>query len=259
MYTIDGTEVFVVKKIEEGYLAKMVYHYNGYEDEAEEEAEEICEQVNFYEKLFEQPPTEKYAKEVHNLITQRDTLHKEIAALRTIKNEEEYLLNKINKFPIIKALAAYLTGDFKFHLRFSNYEISKKENVYLSSQIKVVNYKDSGWNIFTLRHENSESYDDTPFMIFETKEEAVEYTRKMLISRMAQHKKNEYWSSGGLKEEHNKISYTNPVKEDVEYLKVYDETMAFLADREKKKQAEKIKKELQEFEEKKKKLSELEG
>jgi hypothetical protein len=256
MYTLEGMEVEVVKKIEEGYLAKMIYSRYWEEDE---EVEEICNQVTFYEILYETAPTEKYADEVKRLIDTKNNLEKQVTELINKKRNEEALLNKVNKFPIIKALAAYLTGDFKFHLRFSNYEISAKENVYLSPIIKVINYKDSGWNIFTLRHENSESYDDTPFMIFSTKEEAVDYSRGMLISRMAQYKKNEYWSASGLKEEHNKISYTNPVKEDAEYLKVYNETFAFLVDKEKKKQAEKLKKEVEEFEAKKKKLSELEG
>lgn len=257
MYTLEGMEVELVKKIEDGYLAKMVYSRYYEEDE---EIEELCNQITFYEKLYETAPTEKYAKEVSDLTIQRDSLHKEISDLRTIKNEEEYLLNKINKFPIIKGLADYLTGDFKFHLNFSNYEILEKEKVYLSPNVKAMNLKDGGWGIYKLYYENSESgSDDKPFMVFQTKEDAVKYSRGLLINRMNQYKKNEYWSSNGLKEEHNKISYTNPVNTDTEYLRVYNEVYTFLVDREKKKQAEKIKKELEEFEAKKKKLSELEG
>lgn len=257
MYTIDGTEVFVVKKIEDGYLAKQIYSNNGYDEEDEVEIEEICEYVVFYEKLYEKPLTEKYAKEVSTLISEKDKLEIEISNLKRLKSEEEYLLNKINKFPILKKLADYLTGDFKFYMDFSRYEILPKEKVWLPTNVKVVNFKSDGWCLYKLRHENSEGYDDTPFMIFNTIEEAVEHSREMLTARMQQYKKNEYWSSRGLKEEHDKISYTNPVKQDAKYLEAYNETLSFLVDKEKKKEAERLQKEIEEFENKKKKLESL--
>jgi DNA repair ATPase RecN len=99
MYTIDGTEVSVVKKIEEGYLAKLIYSYNGYSEEDEGEIEEICNQVNFYEKLYEKPPTEKYAKEVQDLIAERDALNKEIEELENKKKKlEQIQQDSSNKF-----------------------------------------------------------------------------------------------------------------------------------------------------------------
>src|SRR5690348_5668183 len=130
MYTLEGMEVELVKKIDEGYLAKMVYS-RYYEDD--EEIGEMCNQITFYENLYETAPTEKYADEVKRLIDTKNNLEKQVSELISTKRNEEALLNKVNKFPILKALAAYLTGEFKFHLRFSNYEISPKENVYLSS------------------------------------------------------------------------------------------------------------------------------
>jgi len=261
MYTIDGTEVSVVKKIEEGYLAKLIYSYNDYHEgdgENESELEEVCEQVAFYEKLYENPPTEKYAKEVSVLLSERDKLETELSNLKKLKSEEEYLLNKINRFPILKKLADYLTGDFKFHMKFDSYEILPKEKAYLSTNVKVVNFRSDGWCLYKLRNENSESYDDTPFMIFNTIEEAVEYSRDILIARMQQYKKNEYWGSSSLKEAHDKISYTNPVKNDTKYLDVYNEVMSFLTNREKKRALEKLQKEIEEFEAKKKRLEGLE-
>jgi len=256
MYTIDGTEVLVVKKIEEGYLAKPIYYQNW--DDEDDEIEEACEQVVFYEKLYEKPLTEKYAKEVNMLITEKNKLELEISNLKRLKSEEEYLLNKINKFPILKKLADYLTGDFKFHMDFNRYEIQPKEKVWLSPNVKVVNFHSDGWCLYKLRNENTDSsYDDTPFMIFNTIEEAVDYSRERLVKRMQHYKKSEYWSSGGLKEEHEKISYTNPVKQDAKYLEAYNETLDFLIDREKKRAAEKLKKEIEEFEQKKKKLESL--
>lgn len=257
MYTIDGTEVFVIKQIEDGYLAKQIYSYNGYHEEDEGEIEEMCEQIGFYEKLYEKPLTEKYAKEVNALILEKDKLEIEISNLKRLKSEEEYLLNKINRFPILKKLADYLTGDFKLHMDFSRYEIQPKENFYVSSNVKVINLKSKGWCLYKLHSEDSESYDDTPFMIFNTTEEAVEYSRKMLIVRMEQYKKNVYWSSKAFKEEHEKISYTNPVKNDPKYLEAYNEVLSFLIAREKKKESEKLQKEIEEFEAKKKKLESL--
>lgn len=259
MYTIDGTEVLVVKKIEEGYLAKQIYSYNGYDEDNEEEIEEMCEQVVFYEKLYEKPLTEKYAKEVSDLISEKDKLESDISNLQRLKREEEYLLNKINRFPILKKLADYLTEDFKFYMDFSNYEILPKEKMYISSNVKVVNFKSDGWCLYKLRNENSDSYEDRPFMIFNTIDEAVEYSRTHLIARMQQYKKNEYWGSGTFKDEHNKISYTNPVTKDPKYIEVYNDTLAFLIDRENKRAAEKLKKEIEEFEKKKEQLEKLEG
>ena len=256
MYTIEGVEVFVVKKIEEGYLAKLIYCYNGY-DEDEDEIDEMCEQVVFYEKLYDKPLTEKYANEVNTLISEKDKLELEISNLKILKSEEEYLLNKINKFPILKKLADYLTGDFKFYMDFSRYEITPKEKTWLSTNVKVVNFKSDGWCLYKLRSENSEGYDDTPFMIFNTVEEAVDFSRTMRIAILQKYKKNEYWSSNTLIEEHDKISYTNPVKKDAKYLEAYNEMLSFLIDREQKREAEKLKKEIEELENKKRRLENL--
>jgi len=256
MYTIDGMEVSVVKKIEDGFLAKQIYVYNGYEED-EGEVEEVSEQIIFYDKLYEKPLTEKYAKEVSALISEKDKLETEISNLKILKTEEETLLNKINKFPILKKLADYFTWDFKFHMDFSRYEILPKEKVWLSPNVKVVNFKSNGWCLYKLRHEDSDNYDDTPFMIFNTTEEAVEYSRKMLIARMEQYKENEYWGSKGFKDEHDKISCTNPVKEDKEYLDAYNEVFSFLVAREKKRGAEKLQKEIEELEKKRKQFEEL--
>lgn len=259
MYTIDGTEVFVVKKIDDGYLAKQIYGYNDYFDEDESETEEMCEQVVFYEKLYEKPLTEKYAKEVSDLISEKDNLETEISNLRKIKNEEEYLLNKINKFPILKKLADYLTNDFKFYLDFRDYEITPKEKIWLSPNVKVVNFKSNGWCLYKLRNENSDSYDDIPFMIFNTIEEAAVYSREIIITRMEQYKKNDYWGSDTFKSEFAKIHYHNPVRKDQKYLDVYNEVLSFIIAREKKREAEKLQKEIEEFEAKRKKLENLEA
>lgn len=257
MYTIDGIEVSVVKKIEEGYLAKQIYSYNGYEEDDEAEIEEICEQVVFYEKLYEKPLTEKYAKEVSTLISEKDKLETEISELKNLKTQEQYLLNKINRFPILRKLADYLTGNFKFYMDFCRYEILPKEKVWLGDNVKVVNFKSNGWCLYKLKNENSDGYEDTPFMIFNTVEEAVEHTRKMLIERMQAYKKYDYWHLSSFKDEHHKISYTNPVKEDSQYLDVYNEVLAFLIDRNKKKEAYKLQKEIEELEAKRNKLENL--
>ena len=257
MYTIEGAEVLLVKKIEEGYLAKPLYSYDGYDDETEEEIAEMSEQIVFYEKLYENPLTEKYEKGITDLISEKEKLENEISVLKKLKSEEEYLLNKINKFPILKKLADYLTGDFKLYMNFSDYEIKPKENAWLSPNVKVVNFKSDGWCLYKLRNENSDSYDDTPFMIFNTIEEAVEHARKALIVKMEQYKRNEYWGSGTFQDEYNKISRSNPVKTDAKYLEAYNETLEFLKDRERKREAEKLKKEIEAFEAKKKQLEGL--
>jgi hypothetical protein len=257
MYTIDGTEVSVVKKIEEGYLAKNIYHYNGYNEEDEGEVEELCNEVNFYEKLYETPPTVKYAKEVQELITKRDALNKEIEALQIIKSNEKTTLNKISNWPFLKSLTSYLTKSFSFYLDFDRYEIEKIDKCYWSTQIKAVNFRSGGWVFYKLRNENSDSYDDRPFMVFDTIDECVEYSRTRLIADYGSYRKNEYWGSKGLKEAHDKISSTNPVKQDAKYLEVYNDTLSFLIDRETKREAEKLKKEIEEFETKKKKLESL--
>lgn len=257
MYTIDGVEVSVVKKIEEGYLAKMVYHYNGYIEEDEDEIGEICDQINFYEKLYEKPPIEKYAKEVNSLIAEREELESKISALKKLKSDEEFLLNKINKFPILKKLADYLTGDFKLYMDFDRYEIVTKDRAYLPNNVKVVNFTKKGWCLYKLRSEDSDSYDDTPFMIFNTTEEAVEFSRDLIIAKMEQYRKNDYWDSRGLKEVFDKISYTNPVKKDEKLIEVYNSVFLFVTEREKKRAADKLREEIEAFEKKKKQLEQL--
>lgn len=257
MYTIDGNEVFVVKKIEDGYLAKIIYCYNGYDSEDDNELEAICNEIVFYDQLFEQPPTHKYADEVKKLKKEIDSLHETIRKLVHTKNAESAAMSKIHNYPFIQTLVDYLNGDFKYYIALDGrYQIDEKNSVYLTTKVKAVNTK-SGWGIYKLRSEGYESYDDFPFMIFQNMEDAIAFCKSKLIETLEQYKKHQYTQAKSIKEIHDKIWYKNPVKEDPEYLQAYNETLNYIIEREKIKEAEKIKAEIEELENKKKKLQEL--
>lgn len=254
MYTIQGEEVELVKKLEQGYLAKMIYTWHC---EDEEEDPEVCDEIRYFENLFDSPPVEKISKEIIELTKKRDEAEEELGKIRELKKTEEFLLNKINSFPVLKKLANYLTQSFNFYLDFYRYEITPKNKKFFSPNIKVVNFKTEGWCLYRLERDNYEDSDDKPFMVFDTIEEAVVFSKQRLLERLKAVKAITFFSRDSLVQEFNNISISNPVKKDPEFLKAYEETLYFLQKREEERIAEKLKKEIQEYETKLKKLSQI--
>jgi len=259
MYTQDGTEVSVVKKIEEGYLAKVIYYTGFDEEDYDEEAEDICEQITFYETLYEKPPTEKFAKEVKDLKEEAEKLSSEISELKQLKNTEEYLLNKISKYPIIKQLADYLTGNFNFVLFLHTMESKKKSSVYISNYIRTSTSKNEPFALYELKNEYyiSDS-DDKPFMVFQTEDELNAEAKRRLIDKFKKADFN-YNKVSNLKDWFNKISDTCLVKKDADFLNVYNSKLKVWEAEENKEKQEKLKKELEELAKKQKQLQELQG
>jgi hypothetical protein len=257
MYTQDGTEVMVVKKIEDGYLAKIIYYTGIDEDDYDDEIEDVCEQVVFYEKLYENPPTEKLSKEVKELKSEIESLSSKISELKQLKNTEEYLLNKISKYPIIKQLADYLTGNFNFVLFIRTMEVKKKSSVYISSFIRTSNSKNETYALYELKNEYyiSDS-DDKPFMVFETEEELLIEAKRRLIEKFKNAEFN-YNKVSNLKQWFDAISSTCSVKKDEDFLNVYESKLKVWEAEENKERQEKLKKELEELEKKKNELKKL--
>jgi len=258
MYTIDGTEVSVVKKIEEGYLANPVYsYYNSYDDEDQSEIEEMSNEVIFYEKLYEKPPTEKYLKEVIDLKEEAERLNSEILELRKTRNEEKATIGKVSKYPFINGLLDYLSGNYSFAVYDKDLEIVARGKFYETERVKVVNLKDKGWILYKLRSESSDSFDDYSFAVFNTMDEVLEYCRKWISKKIEFWKTVQYWNARDLEAEIRKISYSHPAKKDEKFMEIYSEGLQFFKERERKATTEKLKKEIAELEKKRSQLEAL--
>lgn len=177
MYTKDGAEVLLFKKIEDGYLAKQIY-YNSIDDEGEE-IDNVQEEILFYEKLYHNPPTEKLAKEVEVLKKEAEILSSKITELKQLKSTEECLLNKISKFYIIKQLADYLTGNFKFVLFLNTMESRKRDSIYISQYIRTSISKNEPFALYELKNEYyiSDS-DDKPLWFLKLRKNSLSKQRK---------------------------------------------------------------------------------
>ncbi len=259
MYTDDGSEVYVVKKIEEGYLAKIIYYTGSDEDDYDEEAEAICDQIVFYETLYDKPPVIKLAKQVKDLKDEVELLSSKISDLKQLKSTEEYLLNKVSKYPIIKQLADYLTGNFNFVLFINTMEVRKRSNVYISSYIRTSVTKSEPFALYELQNDYYISDgEDKPFMVFETEEVAQAEAKSRLINKFKNADFN-YNRTSNLKDWFSKINDTCLAKRDPEFLDVYNAKLkAWEADENKEKQ-KRLEKELKELANKQKELEKLQA
>jgi len=256
MYTVDGQEVELVKKINEGYLARLVY-CDDYDDEGLSEDDEfVDDDIHFFKNLYDNAPIEKYAKEVSELKIQTEKLKKQISELASKKRSEESLLNKVSKFPIVQQLVDYITGDFKFILYISNFEMKTKESVYNSPYVAMAHTINSGYCLYRLRNDSYPSYsDDIKFLVFKTKEETTDYSKKEILTRIKKYKST-YNASSNFKEMFDKIDRSCPAKSDPDVVSAYKDKLKELTEIENKEKEEKLNKEMEELLKKQQKLQE---
>ena len=262
MYTPDGIAVKMEKKIEGGYLARIIYDQMDYGDydEDDEDAEPMIteygagDQLMFYPELSEHPLTLQYAKEVADLQKEAIRLSNEISDLREQKRSEEGLLNKIAKFPFIQKLVEYVTGDFEFILNLGNYEVDKKSQRYNGPFVKAMNVKDGGWGLYRLKSDNYSSGEDRPFLCFQTIEEVNAYVKAALLDTITAWKPGIYNLTHSFKEWYSKIHYQQVMKDDTEVVAAYKIKLDELAKIESQQQADALDKQMQELEERKRKL-----
>lgn len=255
MYTKEGQMVELVKKIEDGYLGKEIYE--DFSEDFEEDGESefsVGEDIRFFPELFEKPQTQAYAAEVNRLRKEAEEIQADIHELRSLKESESGLLNKISKFPFIQKLVQYVTGDFNFILHLSNYEVSTKNNRYNGPYVKVTNTKEGSWGLFSLYHDNYASNDDKPFLCFNTIEEVNAYVKESILIYINKYDSGFYSSPQNLKDWFGKIHYTQKVKEDPEVLAALETKMIELTSLYKSRRRTEIEKQLQELEGKKKEL-----
>lgn len=253
MFTVDGQAVEVVKKIEEGYLAKMVYE--SYSDDNEDYEEVTADQVLYFDRLFEKPVLEKYAEEVKQLKAQETELALSVDRLRAVKRSEEGLLNKISKFPFISALVGYMTGEYEFILHLNSLKVIKRSSYYASPNVKVMNFKSGGWQMAVLSSDYYDSdRDDTPFLPFMTMEDLNAYAKEFIIKKISGFNSSDYNNSRSLEDWHKKISDSCPMKNDTSVLTMLKNKLAEMKSVEAARDKERINKEI---EEKKKQLDKL--
>lgn len=258
MYTRDGQAVEVTKKIEDGYLAKIIYEgYSEDFDQGEEPDYSLGEQIIFFAELFEIPQTEAYALEVKKLKEEADALRGVIADLKAQKENEANLLNQIAKYPFIAKLVQYVTGDFKYILSLTNYEVIDKGKIYNGPYVKVMNTEGQGWGLYKLAHNTYSSNEDSPFLCFQTIEEANAYVKESLIKTIGAYKDSLYSSPQNLKDWFEKIHYQQKMKYDPEVTDAFNEKLSELTKLFAKRRADDLQKKLQDLEAQKKELENL--
>src|SRR5580693_9358945 len=125
MYTAEGQVVEMIKKLDQGYLGKIMYEeYRSEDEEGDFEMECVADdKILFFDTLYEKPLTEAYATEVKKLKSEISKLHQEIDDLGNTKRIEKGLLGKVSQYPFVKAIVDYLTGDYEFILFLRNYSV----------------------------------------------------------------------------------------------------------------------------------------
>lgn len=221
MYTTAGEQVCVISKLDNGFLAKKVFGYAG-EDE-DEFPEALSEETFFYETLLPSAPTEKYAKEVQDLMNEKEVLENDIYKLQADKLKESSLLSKISKFKMLKQLANYLTGDFKYILYVKTLEVINKDKVYNSPYINFTQAKDREACITLLHNDSYTSEYDKEILVFDTVEEAQKEAKDILLNRINKSKFN-YNKVSNLKDILNKVSYW--LKKDTEILEAFNKRLS---------------------------------
>lgn len=162
-YREHGQEVIIVKKVEEGYLVR------GLLDSGEGEIEG---EIEFREKIYSSPPTEKLADDILRL-------NMEIAELRKKKSEEQASLNKANTIPNFQMIVDYFSGDFKWLLT-QNKTIQQASSVFNSHNVCIELVKGE-LRLYTLNN-NYFGSDKRWITVFKTKEAAEEECRKRVIA-----------------------------------------------------------------------------
>lgn len=261
MFTQDGLEVEVVREIDGGYLAKQVY-YNPVDvndDEINAYEKWNGDAVMFYEQLFDSAPIEKYADEIIKLKKEIDTVQADLDRVKNLRNNEQSLISKISKFPILQQLADYLTKDFSFVLYLNDLRWEKKDAAFHSPFIRTGN---SATIPFALYKLSSERYfsenDDKPFMVFKTHEEMTEVAKAVLYDKVNKWTSN-YNMIQGFRMMFSSISSTCIAKTDAAIVALYEKKLKLFTDIENKEKSEKLKQEVAALEAKVKELNQLEN
>lgn len=251
MYTKEGQEVRMIKKIEDGYLAKEIY---GWSDEEGEEIE--SEQTVFYSELFEKPLIKKYSDEVTKLKQTTKDLNDEIHQLIRKRDSDEHLLNKVSKLPIVQQLVDYINGDFEFVVLLRDLNIKDKNSIYKSPYVTMSHLKKGGYHLSFISSDYYTSHlDDRKFLCFKTKKEAEEYSRNQLLERINNFDSN-YNKSHNLKCLLQNINSSCKSKSDKGVLEIFYTKMALLLKQEKVEKQQKLDEQIEELKKKQKAIEE---
>jgi hypothetical protein len=259
-YTKDNTEVQIIRELEDGFLVKKVL-YEEYDMEEEGGSGEVLsDETLFFKKgeLFSRPFTEKLASEVEGLSQTMHNLQKEIHQLVNTKRAMETAQGKIKDWPFLQNALDYLNGDFDYILYMDTLEVCRKQSIYNSPYICIVNSKEKGWQLFKMRSENyHSSSDDKKIHVFRTIEEVTAFSKTYLLQKISKWSES-YWNSDdNFKSWFNGLHYSCKAKEDAEVKEAFNAKYAELRKKESKKRQEQLAKEIQELENKKKKLESL--
>lgn len=244
-YLINGQAVQLIKEVEGGFLYQNVFYdpdcEDGYIDDSV---------IFFTDKLFDNPPVEKYHQEVRDLHGQIEQLKFETEKIRQLKNAEKSLLTEIKNRDFVQCLVDYMNGDFNFVLFLPKMELRPKDSVYISPFVKIVNEKGSGYSLYVLSNDDYESYDDRPIMVFKTIESAKDYAKEKLINELRYNteKSNYSWRSDVIKSWFRDIHRTCGLQEDPELIELYQIKYNEAKNKEDADKKDKIRKEIEEKE-----------
>jgi hypothetical protein len=251
MYTKDGTEVSFFKKIDEGYLAYKLYEEFNYDNE---EVETIThDELTFFTELFDNPVTEKLAEEVSLLLNRIEALTEQVDNLQQIKRFEEDTLGKVSKFPIVKQLTDYLTGNYSYVLFLKTLEPKDKRLVSAHTNIRTQRTEGEPFALFKLKSNHYSDNDDIPFLVFQTKEELENYSFNILKIKLEKFDPM-YNKLKGLKDFFNSIDDCCKAKKDPVIVDIFRSKLKKYEEEETKKAKEEVDKKIEELNKQREKL-----
>lgn len=244
-YLINGQAVRLIREVEGGFLYQNVFFDPDYEDGYIDDSS-----IFFADKLFDNPPVEKYHQEVKDLQVQIGHLKEEMDSIRQLKRKERSLLTEIKNRDFVQCLVDFMNGDFNFVLFLPEMELRTKDSVYISPFVKMINSKGHGYSLYILRNENYEDYYDIPIMVFKTIESAKDYAKEKLINELRYNteKSNYSWRSDVIKSWFRNIHRTCGLQEDPELIELYQIKYNEAKNKEDADKKDKIRKEIEEKE-----------
>lgn len=213
-YLLNGQAVELIREVDGGFL-----YYDVWED-GDEYVDDV---IRFSEKLFDNPPTEKFHNEINELTHKLNAIREQLIEADRVKRESIRVIERVKEYDFLKTLTDYLDGNFTHVLYLDSMKVSHKDSVYLSPYIKIVRNKNDGFSFYTLRNESYESYDDRPLMIFASQEDAISFAKEKLISNLVYGTVNATykWSSGAIKDWYGKIDSSTGLKIDEDIKSIY--------------------------------------
>lgn len=263
-YTKHGVQVLVIGEAnvgeDKGFIAKPIYTYT---DEDSDEGLNEAPQYYSSKELFDIPPTLMYDNRIAELkrnieglemsyLDKSNKISDKINEINAAEKKLRELKNMMPKFaehPILEMVYRYIMGEYEWVLRLDNLQIDGKGGLRFWENFSVKK-GDMGYYLHTQYSEDLGYHDQTRnIMVFATQEEAKVVVKNRVLARLR--------GAADQKPQYIQELFSGILRNDKDVIELRERLVKAATERENKALADKLKKEIEEFEVKKKELDKL--